>query len=206
MAIVGSPHPAGTPRATISTTPPTESLASRAASIVCAIRAAAAASGQRTGLRSVSSQSRASARTSPTWTVPPDDAHADRGQRRLGERAGGDAADRLAARRAPAAAVVAHAVLLRVDVVGVAGSEHVLERGVVARARVSAAHDHRDRRAERHALEHAAHELDPVGLLALRRQRALAGPPAIEIALHVGDVDADPRRHAVDDDADRRPV
>ena len=49
-------------------------------------------------------------------------------------------------------------------------------------------------------------DLDLVGLAALGGDRALAGAAAVEVALDVGRVDADPGRHAVDDHADRGPV
>src|SRR6185503_4893295 len=61
---------------------------------------------------------------------------------------GGRHAHRGLARRLPAAAaIVADAVLLPVRIVGVPGTEHILDFGVVLAARVHVAYEERERRA-----------------------------------------------------------
>ena len=71
LSNTGSPSPGGTPVATSSQTPPTESRSLRTASTSSIIRAAASGTGQRTGEASTCSSvtdagSGTSARTSPT--------------------------------------------------------------------------------------------------------------------------------------------
>ena len=56
LSNTGSPSPGGTPRATASTTPPSESPAFRASSMRSIMRSAVAASGQRTMLASTASR------------------------------------------------------------------------------------------------------------------------------------------------------
>ena len=63
-----------------------------------------------------------------------------------------------------------------------------------------------DRRAGRLPLEHAGEDLYLVRLAALRRVARLAGPPPVEPVLDIGLGERDARRHAIDDDTDRRPV
>ena len=69
--------------------------------------------------------------------------------------------DGLARRRASAAAVVAKAVFLLVGVVGVAGTEAILDLLVVARARVGVLDQDADGRARGPAFEHAGQDLAP---------------------------------------------
>ena len=112
----GSPQPAGTPRATTSTTPPTESLSSRAASIALDhARRRPRRPGSAPGSPRPRSQSRRlGARPSPTWTVPPTIETPTRRERAPWRAA--PAATRPTVSRpeaAAAAAVVADAVLLR---------------------------------------------------------------------------------------------
>src|SRR5512140_3586673 len=133
-------------------------------------------------------------------------AHADPLEDPARERAGGDAPHRFAPARAAAPAVVAHAVLLPVGEVGVSWAVEIAQLIIVLRARVHAPHDERDRGAGGHALEDAGEDLDLVGLLALGRDRALAGLPAVEVLLDGRGVDDDAGRHAVDDHADAGPV
>ena len=113
----------------------------------------------------------------------------DVGEQLARDRAGRDAADRLARARAAAALPVADAVLRLVGVVGVRRPVDVLHVLVGRRARVLVAHEQRDRRAERAALEHARQDLDAVRLLARRGEAALTGPAPVEVALDLGDVE-----------------
>ena len=64
LSKTGSPRPAGTPRATKRTTPPTVSPRRRTASIRATIAALAAGSGQRTAEASMAARSRSSTATS----------------------------------------------------------------------------------------------------------------------------------------------
>src|SRR5262249_47562650 len=123
-----------------------------------------------------------------------------------GDGAGRDTHRRLARRLAAAATIVAHAVLLEIGVVGVRRAELVLDLRVVARALVDVVDVQRDRRAGRHALEHARQDPDRVGLLALRHEARLAGPPLVEPDLDVGFAQGKARRRTVDHAADRRAV
>src|SRR5579862_8436623 len=83
------------------------------------------------------------------------DAHTQAlGQIFAGDGPGSYSHDRLACRRAPAAAVVAEAVLVLVGIVRVPGAETVLDLVVVARARVSVLDEDADRRAGGSSLEH----------------------------------------------------
>src|SRR5206468_12616617 len=122
------------------------------------------------------------------------------------DRAGRDTTDRLPARGPPASPVIAHPVLLPVCVVGVPGPEHILQVGVILGSSVHAPDDQRDRGPGRHAFEHARQDLHQVGFLALRRDRALAGAPAVEIPLYQLGGNRDPGRTAVQDHPDRRAV
>ena len=96
--MVGSPQPAGTPRATTSTTPPTESRASRARSIDLGHHGR----GRRVGAaHRVALDLVPVARvglTSPTRTVPPTMFTPHRARARARERAGRHPAHRLAPR------------------------------------------------------------------------------------------------------------
>ncbi len=84
--------------------------------------------------------------------------------------------------------------------------EAVGDVAVVPRALVDVIDREVDRRAGGLALEGAGEDLDLVGLLPLRRVARLAGPAAVEPMLDVRFGERDFRRHAVDDDADRRPM
>src|SRR5471032_2518598 len=122
------------------------------------------------------------------------------------DRAGRDAHRGLARRLPAAAAIIAHAVFLEVGVVGVARPELVLDLAVVAAALVDIVDVQRDRRARRHALEHAGQDLHRVGLLALGHEARLAGAALFHPDLDVGLGERDTGRRAVDHAADRRPV
>ena len=84
--------------------------------------------------------------------------------------------------------------------------EPVGDVAVVLRALIDVLDQQLDRRAGGLALEHAGQDLDLVGLLPLRRVARLARPALVEPVLDIGLGERDLRRHAVDDDADRRPV
>ncbi len=118
----------------------------------------------------------------------------------------GDTHDRLARRRATAAAVVAEAVLLLVRVVGVPRAETVLDLVVVARALILVLDEQADRRAGRAPLEHARQDANLVGLLALTGMARGAGAPPFQLRLDVLLRQLQPRRTAVDDAAERRAV
>ena len=109
--------------------------------------AACSASGQKNGLRSTSSQSQRarSIACAPIWTSAPRTRHAGHDLAR--DRAGRDPRRGLARRCAAAAAIVAHAVLDVVGVVGVARPVLVLDVGIVLGALVDILDQQRDRRA-----------------------------------------------------------
>src|SRR5204862_4467326 len=140
-------------------------------------------------------------------TEVPVDAHAEaRGEVAARNRARGGAHHRLARRRAPAAAVVAHAVFLLVGVVGVSGSEAILDLVVVARARVGVIDEDADRGAGRAALEHAREDAHLVGFAALTDEMRRAAAAAVDILLQIRLAQRQARRAAVDDAAHGRPV
>src|SRR6185437_7160781 len=84
--------------------------------------------------------------------------------------AGGDAHRGFARRRAPAPAIVANAVFGPIGVVGVAGTEIVLDRLVIARARILVLDQQADPGSSGLALEHTGEDLHLVRLLPLRRK------------------------------------
>jgi hypothetical protein len=147
-----------------------------------------------------------------TWAAPdprppprPTPAHLGTGdllEQLLRDRARRDAPDRLARAGAAAAGDRADAVLEVVRRVGVGGAVRDRHLAVVARPLVLVAHEHRDGRAERDAVEHARQDLARVLLLARRRDDALPGAAAVELRLDLLRRDRQPRRHAVDDAAD----
>ena len=108
----------------------------------------------------------------------------------------------------PAAAIVAHAVILGpIGEVGVAGAELVLDLAVVLAALILVLDQQRDRRAGGLALEHAGQDLAP------RRPRAAGSRSATGRACACRATagcrsrpSVDARRRAVDHAADRRPV
>ncbi len=87
-----------------------------------------------------------------------------------------------------------------------AGAEPIGDVAVVLRALVGVFDQQLDRGPGRHPVEDAAHDPDEVLLAPLRRKPRLAGLALVEPALDVGLGERQARRHAVDDDADRRPV
>src|SRR5579875_3533504 len=122
------------------------------------------------------------------------------------DRAGGDARSGLARRGATAAAVIANAIFHPIGVIGVAGTELVLDRVVVLAARVLVGDQQRDRRAGGPALEHTREDLDAVALLALGGEARRSRPALVEPGLDIGFAERNARRHALDDATDRRTV
>src|SRR6185437_14048957 len=122
------------------------------------------------------------------------------------DRAGGNTHRGLARRGAATAAIIADAVFGPIGVIGVAGTETVLDGLIIARALVFVLDQETDRRAGGLALEHAGQDLHLIGFLPLRREAILAGPALVEILLDVGLAQWNERRHAVHDAADRRSV
>src|SRR5437762_7911937 len=86
------------------------------------------------------------------------------------------------------------------------GPEAVGDVTVILRALIDIVDHQLDRRAGGLPLEDAGQDLDLVRLAPLRRVARLAGPAPVEPVLDIGLGERDARRHAVDDDADRRPV
>src|SRR5690606_37039873 len=101
------------------------------------------------------------------------------------DRAGGDAHRGLARARPAAAPVIADAVLGMVGEVGVARPELVLDRAVVARARIHVLDQKGDRRTRGLTLEGAGEDFDLVRLAPLRGELRLAGPAPVEPVLDV---------------------
>ena len=87
-----------------------------------------------------------------------------------------------------------------------AGPEAVGDVAVIPGALIDILDHQLDRRAGRLPLEHAGQDFYFVRLAALRRVARLAGPPLVEPMLDVGFGERNSRRHAIDDDADRRPM
>ena len=112
----------------------------------------------------------------------------------------------LARRGAPAAAVVADSVFFPVGVVGVPRTEPVGDIAVVLRALVGVLDQQLDRSAGRHPVEGAAHDAHQISFAALRRVARLPRLALVEPLLDVGFGERQPRRDAVDDDTNRRPV
>ena len=92
------------------------------------------------------------------------------------DRAGGDAHGGLARGGAPAAAMIAHAVLLLIGVVRVARAKMIAQGIVVALARVLVLDDEPDGRAGGPALEYARQDAHCVRLAALAHVPRPSGP------------------------------
>jgi hypothetical protein len=122
------------------------------------------------------------------------------------DRAGRDARHGLAGAGATAAGDGADPELRLVRVVGVRRPVRARDLGVVLAPLIGVADLHRDRRAQREAIEDSRQDLDAVGLLALGDDVALAGAAPVELALDLGGIDGDARRTAVDGDAHGRAV
>ena len=128
------------------------------------------------------------------------------GQPFLGDHRGSHAHGGLARRGAPAAARVADAIFLPVGVVGVAGTEGLLDLAIVLAALVGVADQQRDRRTGGLAPVDPGEDLHLVRLVPLRGVAAAPGGAALEIVAKLLRRDRQPRRTAVDHTADRRPV
>src|SRR6185437_16754542 len=102
---------------------------------------------------------------------------------------------RLARRGAAAAAIVADAVFRLVGEIGMAGPVLFFNLAVVLAALVDVVDVDADRRPRRHLAAAALVEHDAgedarlVGLAALRGEARGSRPPAVEIGLHLGDVE-----------------
>jgi hypothetical protein len=104
----------------------------------------------------------------------------------LGDRRRGDAHSGLARRLAPAAAVIADAVLLPVCVIGVTRPERILDLRVILAASIDVADKKPDRRAGGPAFEHAGEDFDHVVLPPLCHVARSSRLAAVEIALNIG--------------------
>ena len=128
------------------------------------------ASGQKNGLRAISSQSHLarSIRCGPIATSAAAHRHARHDLAR--HRAGGDPRRGLARGGASAAAIVAQAVFGVIGVVGMAGPVEIADVGIVLGALIDIVDHERDRRTGRHRLagrivgDHAREDFDLVGL------------------------------------------
>ena len=98
---------------------------------------------------------------------------------------GGYTHGRFARGRAPAAAMIADAVLLQIRVVGVRRPERVDEIVVVLGARIGVADQERDRRAGGASFEYAGKDLDVVGFVPLRCVAAFAGRAPIKVGAEI---------------------
>ncbi len=87
-----------------------------------------------------------------------------------------------------------------------ARTEAVGDVAVVLRALVGVLDQELDRGAGRHPIEDAAQDAHLIGFLPLGGIARLAGLALVEPVLDVGLGERQARRHAVDDDPDRRPV
>src|SRR5690606_22632024 len=112
----------------------------------------------------------------------------------------------LARRGAPAAAVIAQTIFLLVGVVRVSWTEAVLDLFVVARALILVLDQQADRRPGGASIEDARQDAHLIRLTALTRvaRRARAAP--LDIRLDIRLRQRHPRRAAIDDATERRPM
>ena len=119
---------------------------------------------------------------------------------------------RLTRRGPAAAAIVAYAILGEIGIIGMPGTEFVADLGIVLRTLIDVLDEKRDRgpRGDRAfgavIFEEAREDLDRVRLASLRRVARLTGPALVEIDLDVFGPERNPRRAAIDDASDGRPV
>src|SRR6266480_2008681 len=99
--------------------------------------------------------------------------------------AGGDAANRLTRRRATATLPVTDSVFRLITKIGMRRPKFSCNFRVVLRPSVLVAHEDRDRRAERFAVENAGDNFAPVFLFSLRRDSALTRTTTIQLTLDV---------------------
>ena len=103
---------------------------------------------------------------------------------------------------APAAAIVADAVLVPIGVVGMAGTEGIDDAAVILAALVLVADDEADGCAGGLAFEHAGQDFDSVGFLALRNVARSAGLASVQLYLQIGLAQLQPRRATIHYTAD----
>ena len=115
----------------------------------------------------------------------------------LRNRPGRHAPDRLARGAAATPAMIPDAKFSLIGVVGVRRPELVAHLVVGAGPLVGVAHQHRDGRAGRPALEDAGEDFHPVLLVARGDDVALAGPPAVELGLDFRRFDGQARGAAI---------
>src|SRR6267143_2458428 len=143
----------------------------------------------------------------PDLTQVTVDAHAEaRGEIAARNRARGGPHHRLTRRRAPAAAVVAHAVFLLVGVVRVSWAEAILDLVVVARASVGVINEDADRGAGRASFKHPREDAYLVGFAPLTDEMRRAAAAAVDILLQIRLAEREARRAAVDDATHGGPV
>ena len=115
----------------------------------------------------------------------------------LGKGSPHHAADGLACRAAPSAAMVTQSVLLGISIVGMAGAEQGAHVIVVLTVLIAVAHYESNGAARGALLEDTAEQLHSVGLLTCRGECALAWPAAVQFALYEIHIYGDSRRDAV---------
>src|SRR5207249_6943697 len=99
--------------------------------------------------------------------------------------AGGDAGNRLTRRRPTAALPITDSVFRLITKIGMRWPKFSCDLHIVLRPSVLVAHEDRDRRAERFAIENAGDNFAPVFLLSLRRDFALTRTTTIQFTLDV---------------------
>ena len=109
-------------------------------------------------------------------------------------------------RGAPAAAMIANAVLLPIGVVGVTGTEGIDQIAVIPAAGVFVSNEQRNRCAGGLAFKDTGEDFDGIGFLPLRDVAGGAWLAPVEIVLDVIDREDQTGRTAIHDTADRRPV
>ncbi len=119
---------------------------------------------------------------------------------------GRDSSRRFAGRTAPAAPVVAGAVLGLVGVVGVGRAVLRGDVRVILAPLVLVSDDEGNGRPGGFSLEHARHDLKLVGFFPLRCNARLAGLAAVEFTLDKGRVEVDARRTSIENYANARAV
>ena len=124
----------------------------------------------------------------------------------LGNRCCRHSHGRFTRRRAPAAAMVANAVLLPIGVVRVTGPEGIDQIAVVPAAGVFVSNEQRDGGAGGLAFKDTGEDFDGIGFLPLRDVAGGAWLAPIEIVLDVIDGEGQTGRTAIHDTANRRPV
>ena len=178
----------------------------------CSKNAALSLSGQKNGLRAISSQSHLRAIDLVRAHLHQRAAHLHLGQDFARDGAGRDARGGLARRGTSAAAIIAQAVFGLIGEVGMARAKLVLDLGIVLGALIGVLDQQRDRRSRRHLhaglgmRHHAGQDFDRVRLLALGGEARLSRTAAIQIVLDVLIGQRDQRRAAIDHAADRDPV